>query len=65
MGKIMRQQINSPFTSSMGRLFDAVASLVGIRQKTSFEGQAAMALEYLLEDGKTEKGLCVWVQKNY
>lgn len=45
LDKIMDSGINTPVTSSMGRLFDGVASILGIRQKVQFEGQAAMELE--------------------
>jgi hydrogenase maturation protein HypF len=44
---MLRQGLNSPWASSAGRLFDAVASLIGLRQAARYEGQAAMELEWL------------------
>jgi hydrogenase maturation protein HypF len=46
---MLARRLNSPRTSSIGRLFDAVASLAGLRQQVRFEGQAAMELEFALE----------------
>jgi len=46
--KMLKNQLNVPLTSSMGRFFDGVASLLGLFQQISFEGQAAQALEYLI-----------------
>ena len=47
--KMLISQINCPFTSSLGRLFDGVSALLGIRSTVNFEGQAAMELEAVAE----------------
>lgn len=44
--RMMAQRINTPETTSAGRLFDAVASLLGLHQRCTYEGQAAMSLEF-------------------
>ena len=51
----LRQGVNAPITTSAGRLFDAVASLTGLRQVVNFEGQAAMELEFLTHDVHTDE----------
>jgi hydrogenase maturation protein HypF len=44
---MLRSGVNTPRTSSAGRLFDAVASLLGLAQRVSYEGQAAATVEDL------------------
>jgi len=53
--KMIDKNINSPLTSSCGRLFDAVSSLIGIRDEISYEGQAAMELESFCASGITKR----------
>jgi len=52
--QMIAKRINTPVTSSVGRLFDAVASLVGLRHRASFEGQAAMEMEFAIESPTNE-----------
>ncbi len=47
LASMIERKVNTPSTSSVGRLFDGVAALLGIRREVDFEGQAAMELESL------------------
>ena len=47
LSQMMKRGLNSPLTSSLGRLFDAVAALIGLRSEVLYEGQAAIELEIL------------------
>ena len=51
---MIAHRVNTIDTSSCGRLFDAVASLVGLRQQINFEGQAAIELETIAAEGMAE-----------
>ena len=55
---LLDRGIQAPVTTSVGRLFDGVASLLGLRQQCSFEGQAAMELEFAADtEFQEEAGL--------
>ncbi len=59
MEAMVSRGVGSPWTSSAGRLFDAVSAMLGLREVNGFEGEAAMALEHAAEgmgDGVVSEG---------
>jgi hydrogenase maturation protein HypF len=61
--QMLKKKINSPECSGAGRLFDAVASILDVRQKVKFEGQAAMELEFLAESIFSEENYEYGIKK--
>jgi hydrogenase maturation protein HypF len=64
MRKMLENNLNAPVTSSAGRLFDGVASIIGLRQTTRFEGQAAMELEFSIDDFETKENYDFEIKTN-
>ena len=50
ISEMISKSVNAPMTSSLGRLFDGVAAISGLRSRINFEGQAAMELEMVAAD---------------
>ena len=63
LGQMLVKGVNVPQTTSCGRLFDAVAGLLGIAERIAYEGQAAIRLE-ACQDLRVETGYpCSWIDK--
>ena len=63
LDQMLGRGVHAPVTTSMGRLFDGIASLAGLHQIVTFEGQAAMRLEFIAD--VTELGVYPLIQRDH
>ena len=64
--ELLKKNVNCPITTSMGRLFDGISSILGLCHFNTFEGEAAMALEFFAETVENESfgtSICFLVRK--
>jgi hydrogenase maturation protein HypF len=62
---MLARGVHSPWTSSVGRLFDAVAAIVGLRGRSRYEGQAAMELEYAVGNLRVEEAYAFEIESGH
>lgn len=53
--ELLKKDVNCPITTSMGRLFDGISSILGLCHLNTFEGEAAMTLEFAAEKGTEDQ----------
>jgi hydrogenase maturation protein HypF len=63
--EVMTKGINSPLTSSLGRLFDGIAAILGIRSHVTYEGEAAAALEMATQEKASPCYAFEWEKDGY
>jgi len=61
---MLHKGVQSPRTTSVGRLFDGVAAILGLTQTNQFEGQAACALEHIIQDFVTDDSYEYAIEQN-
>lgn len=59
IARMLERRVNTPVTTSVGRLFDAIASLTGVARVNRFEGQAAMMLERAIGSLATDESYSI------
>ncbi len=62
--EMIAKKINSPLTSSAGRLFDGVAAILGLKKRITFEAQAAIELEKIVNPNITTGYACEYIKKD-